>query len=366
MGMVAMELVIHLGSRQFILGFGMRQIGSFWVSSTSDRITMIVVTIQRRAQRLCCKAFRHWCAASHFYLATTTSEVIIKEIHPERPMLLSYTLCWTISFKRFLYSSKACLEEHAEVGIKGMGVEYGVRDETVGVCGLPPVLGDTVEARLKVGEPQEPTRNYKIAVSNCQQLDGSNVKGLELWRQCRDKSRLEQQLWKQQCGNNLLTNRQIWRTECPCTKDVGCAIRLDIGPENCRVTKSYYPYLGAGLMVNQRVRDLFVCGAQGPLPERIAPRLMNQNRGNKAKSSLCKRQSILPRMDGVSVSTIFDALLDNTTLCLRLSSVTFGLYEGYNLLGHVIDSEGIHVDPAKIESIKDWESPKTPMKFANF
>ncbi|GKB24438.1 hypothetical protein Tco_0863839 [Tanacetum coccineum] len=29
-------------------------------------------------------------------------------------------------------------------------------------------------------------------------------------------------------------------------------------------------------------------------------------------------------------------------------------------LGHVIDSEGIHVDPAKIESIKDWTSPMTP------
>ncbi|GJW18449.1 putative reverse transcriptase domain-containing protein, partial [Tanacetum coccineum] len=29
-------------------------------------------------------------------------------------------------------------------------------------------------------------------------------------------------------------------------------------------------------------------------------------------------------------------------------------------LGHVIHSEGIHVDPTKIESIKDWASPKTP------
>ncbi|GKA61777.1 hypothetical protein Tco_0761296, partial [Tanacetum coccineum] len=28
--------------------------------------------------------------------------------------------------------------------------------------------------------------------------------------------------------------------------------------------------------------------------------------------------------------------------------------------GRVIDSQGIHVDPAKIESIKDWASPKTP------
>ncbi|GJX65965.1 putative reverse transcriptase domain-containing protein [Tanacetum coccineum] len=32
-------------------------------------------------------------------------------------------------------------------------------------------------------------------------------------------------------------------------------------------------------------------------------------------------------------------------------------------LGHVIDSEGIHVDPVKIESIKDWTSPKSPTEF---
>nr|GEY62028.1 putative reverse transcriptase domain-containing protein [Tanacetum cinerariifolium] len=29
---------------------------------------------------------------------------------------------------------------------------------------------------------------------------------------------------------------------------------------------------------------------------------------------------------------------------------------------HVIDSQGIHVDPAKIESVKDWASPKSPTK----
>ncbi|GKB40841.1 putative reverse transcriptase domain-containing protein, partial [Tanacetum coccineum] len=29
-------------------------------------------------------------------------------------------------------------------------------------------------------------------------------------------------------------------------------------------------------------------------------------------------------------------------------------------LGHVIDSQGIHVDPVKIKSVKDWPSPKTP------
>ncbi|GJT54104.1 putative reverse transcriptase domain-containing protein [Tanacetum coccineum] len=35
-------------------------------------------------------------------------------------------------------------------------------------------------------------------------------------------------------------------------------------------------------------------------------------------------------------------------------------------LGHVIDSEGIHVDPAKIESIKDWTSPKSPRNSSLF
>ncbi|GJY56572.1 putative reverse transcriptase domain-containing protein [Tanacetum coccineum] len=35
-------------------------------------------------------------------------------------------------------------------------------------------------------------------------------------------------------------------------------------------------------------------------------------------------------------------------------------------LGHVIDSRGIHVDPAKIESIKDWASPKTPTEIHQF
>ncbi|GKC34315.1 putative reverse transcriptase domain-containing protein [Tanacetum coccineum] len=35
-------------------------------------------------------------------------------------------------------------------------------------------------------------------------------------------------------------------------------------------------------------------------------------------------------------------------------------------LGHVIDSQGIHVDPANIELIKDWASPKTPTKIRPF
>ncbi|GJX78277.1 putative reverse transcriptase domain-containing protein [Tanacetum coccineum] len=35
-------------------------------------------------------------------------------------------------------------------------------------------------------------------------------------------------------------------------------------------------------------------------------------------------------------------------------------------LGHVIDNKGIHVDPAKIESIKDWASPKLSTEIRQF
>ncbi|GJU32238.1 putative reverse transcriptase domain-containing protein [Tanacetum coccineum] len=35
-------------------------------------------------------------------------------------------------------------------------------------------------------------------------------------------------------------------------------------------------------------------------------------------------------------------------------------------LGHVIDRQGIHVDPAKIEAVKNWASPTTPTEVRQF
>ncbi|GKA45174.1 putative reverse transcriptase domain-containing protein [Tanacetum coccineum] len=51
-------------------------------------------------------------------------------------------------------------------------------------------------------------------------------------------------------------------------------------------------------------------------------------------------------------------LLKKEELYAKFSKSDFWLLR-VQFLGHVIDSEGIHVDPAKIESIKDWVSPKT-------
>nr|GEX17378.1 putative reverse transcriptase domain-containing protein [Tanacetum cinerariifolium] len=35
-------------------------------------------------------------------------------------------------------------------------------------------------------------------------------------------------------------------------------------------------------------------------------------------------------------------------------------------LGHLIDSHGLHVDPAKIEAVKNWASPTTPTEIRQF
>ncbi|GJV56948.1 putative reverse transcriptase domain-containing protein, partial [Tanacetum coccineum] len=58
-------------------------------------------------------------------------------------------------------------------------------------------------------------------------------------------------------------------------------------------------------------------------------------------------------------------LLKNEKLYAKFSKCEFW-FSKVQFLGHVIDSKGIHVDPAKIESIKDWASPKTPTKIHQF
>ncbi|GKF07068.1 putative reverse transcriptase domain-containing protein, partial [Tanacetum coccineum] len=58
-------------------------------------------------------------------------------------------------------------------------------------------------------------------------------------------------------------------------------------------------------------------------------------------------------------------LLKNEELYAKFSKCEFWLSK-VHFLGHMIDSEGIHVDPSKIESIKDWASPKTLIEIRQF
>nr|GEX04549.1 hypothetical protein [Tanacetum cinerariifolium] len=58
-------------------------------------------------------------------------------------------------------------------------------------------------------------------------------------------------------------------------------------------------------------------------------------------------------------------LLKKEELHAKFSKCEFWIPK-VHFLGHVIDSQGIHVDPAKIESVKDWASPKSPMEIRQF
>ncbi|GJY35080.1 hypothetical protein Tco_0420458 [Tanacetum coccineum] len=85
-----------------------------------------------------------------------------------------------------------------------------------------------------------------------------------------------------------------------------------------------------------------------------------------SSGSVCKEErwvfSDVHRLQGIEQTDSEEPLPTSrlrpiTTSC-KISRVQF--------LGHVIDYQGIHVDPAKIESIKDWASPKTPTEIRQF
>ena len=58
-------------------------------------------------------------------------------------------------------------------------------------------------------------------------------------------------------------------------------------------------------------------------------------------------------------------LLRKEKLYAKFSKCEFWLPE-IQFLGHVINDKGIHVDPAKIESVKNWQTPKTPTEIRSF
>nr|GEZ44120.1 hypothetical protein [Tanacetum cinerariifolium] len=58
-------------------------------------------------------------------------------------------------------------------------------------------------------------------------------------------------------------------------------------------------------------------------------------------------------------------LLKKEELYAKFSKYEFWIPK-VQFLSHVIDNQGIHVDPAKIESVKDWAYPKSPTEIRQF
>ncbi|GKC89871.1 putative reverse transcriptase domain-containing protein [Tanacetum coccineum] len=67
---------------------------------------------------------------------------------------------------------------------------------------------------------------------------------------------------------------------------------------------------------------------------------------------------------GKHLKTILN-LLWSEKLYAKFSKCDFWL-DSVQFLGHVIDSNGVHVDPAKIEAIKNWAAPTTPTEVRQF
>ncbi|GJY71233.1 putative reverse transcriptase domain-containing protein [Tanacetum coccineum] len=106
----------------------------------------------------------------------------------------------------------------------------------------------------------------------------------------------------------------------------------------------------------QNAGTCYECGVQGNF-KRDFLKLKNKNRDHPFNINLMPVElgsfDVIVGMDWLAK---YHAVIDCTEKIIP--KIQF--------LGHVIDSQGIHVDPAKIKSIKDWASPKTPMEIRQF
>ncbi|GJS08816.1 putative nucleotidyltransferase, ribonuclease H [Tanacetum coccineum] len=66
----------------------------------------------------------------------------------------------------------------------------------------------------------------------------------------------------------------------------------------------------------------------------------------------------------VHLGLVFE-LLRKEKLYAKFSKCEFWSQEVY-FLGHVVNQNGIHVDPSKIEAVKNWKTPTTPFEIRSF
>ncbi|GKA16179.1 putative reverse transcriptase domain-containing protein [Tanacetum coccineum] len=64
------------------------------------------------------------------------------------------------------------------------------------------------------------------------------------------------------------------------------------------------------------------------------------------------------------LKTILD-LLKKEKLYAKFSKCEFWLKE-VQFLGHVVNRDGIHVDPSKVDSVKNWKTPESPTEIRSF
>ncbi|GJT25149.1 putative reverse transcriptase domain-containing protein [Tanacetum coccineum] len=183
-----------------------------------------------------------------------------------------------------------------------------------------------------------------------------------------------------------LCNKCKLHHEGPCTVRCGKCNKVGHLTQDCKVTNSTTS-TQRGQIVNQRVLTCFEYGRQGHYRS-DCPKLKDQNRGNKdgnkngvgearGKSYVLGGGEANPDSNVVKgtfllnnhyASMIFDSGADRSFVSITFSTFlditpdTLDVSYGRSTQNTL----SIHVDPAKIESIKDWASPKTPIEIRLF
>ncbi|GKB60083.1 putative reverse transcriptase domain-containing protein [Tanacetum coccineum] len=119
-----------------------------------------------------------------------------------------------------------------------------------------------------------------------------------------------------------------------------------------------------------------ICRAPPHLQAKEGPETKEdqQNQGNPEEITKHRPVTMEEAKQLVRYTISVQKLLIGSTICndtfrsiMFYASVLFdSVADRIKFLGHVIDSSGIHVDPAKIEAVKNWASPTTPSEIRQF
>nr|GFB30784.1 putative reverse transcriptase domain-containing protein [Tanacetum cinerariifolium] len=85
-------------------------------------------------------------------------------------------------------------------------------------------------------------------------------------------------------------------------------------------------------------------------------------KANVVADALSRKERLKPRRARAMSITIHSGLKTkfwkHRAKLPRISKLRF--------LGHVVNREGIHVDPSKVESVKNWKTPESPTEIRSF
>ncbi|GJS47417.1 putative reverse transcriptase domain-containing protein [Tanacetum coccineum] len=115
------------------------------------------------------------------------------------------------------------------------------------------------------------------------------------------------------------------------------------------------------------------------IPFRMATFLKFKARGGKDLRFTCSIKLMRKRLDDIRVVRDFPEseeeheahlkmildLLKKEKLYAKFSKCEFWLQE-VQFLGHVVNRDGIHVDPSKVESVKNWKTPESSTEILSF